>query len=120
MEKREIVKRALHFRDIPYVPWHFKFTVEAQEKLLNYLDGRDIEDCLQNHLLEMGNDIGFFEYLGDNLCKDVFGVIWDRSIDKDIGNVKETVLRQPNRRRSIEIFIKTEPGCLLILISSIR
>jgi uroporphyrinogen decarboxylase len=70
--------------------------VEAKEKLLNYLDGRYVEDYLQNHLLELGNDIGFFEYLGDNLYKDVFGVIWDRSIDKDIGNVKETVLPQPS------------------------
>lgn len=92
MNKREVVRRALNFRDIPYVPWHFKFTAEAREKLMEFLDGRDMEDYLQNHLLELGNDIGFFEYLGNNLYKDVFGVVWDRSIDKDIGNVKETVL----------------------------
>jgi len=64
MEKREVVKRALNFRDIPYVPWHFKFTVEAKDKLKEYLDGRDMEEYLQNHLLELGNDIGFFEYMG--------------------------------------------------------
>jgi uroporphyrinogen decarboxylase len=96
VEKREIVLRALNFHDIPYVPWHFKFTVEAKEKLLNYLDGRDIEEYLQNHLVELGDDIGFFEYLGDNLYKDVFGVIWDRSIDKDIGNVRGTLLPEPS------------------------
>ena len=95
MDKREVIKRALAFKEIPYVPWHFKFTVEAKDKLLNYLKGRDIEEYLQNHLLELGNDIGFFEYLGNDLYKDVFGVIWDRSIDKDIGNVKETVLVEP-------------------------
>jgi uroporphyrinogen decarboxylase len=95
MEKREVVKRALAFKEIPYVPWHFKFTVEAKEKLIRYLDGRDVEEYLHNHLLELGNDIGFFEYLGNNLYKDVFGVIWDRSIDKDIGNVIKTVLPEP-------------------------
>ena len=95
MEKREVVKRALHFQGIPYVPWHFKFTVEAREKLIKYLQGKDIEEYLQNHLLELGNDIGFFEYLGNNLYQDVFGVIWDRSIDKDIGNVNGTVLPEP-------------------------
>jgi len=95
MEKREVVKRALNFRDIPYVPWHFKFTVEAKDKLKEYLDGRDMEEYLQNHLLELGNDIGFFEYMGNNLYKDVFGVVWDRSIDKDIGNVTLTVLPEP-------------------------
>lgn len=96
MQKREIVTRALNFQEIPYVPWHFKFTVEAREKLLNYLNGRDPEEYLQNHLLELGDDIGFFEYLGDNLYKDVFGVIWDRSIDKDIGNVKGSLLPEPS------------------------
>ncbi len=96
MEKREIVKRVLAFKEIPYVPWHFKFTVEAKDKLLEYLDGRDLEDYLQNHILELGNDIGFFEYLGDDLHKDVFGVVWDRSIDKDIGNVKGSILAEPS------------------------
>lgn len=95
MEKREVVKRALGFQEIPYVPWHFKFTLEAKEKLVEYLNGNDIEDYLQNHILELGNDIGFFEYLGDNHYKDVFGVIWDRSIDKDIGIVKGTLLPEP-------------------------
>ena len=95
MDKREVVKRALAFKDIPYVPWHFKFTVEAKEKLLEYLKGKDIEDYLQNHILELGNDIGFFEYLGNNLYRDVFGVVWDRSIDKDIGNVTGTILPEP-------------------------
>jgi uroporphyrinogen decarboxylase len=95
MQKRELVTRALNFQDIPYVPWHFKFTVEAKEKLLHYLDGRDPEQYLQNHLIELGDDIGFFEDLGNNLFRDVFGVIWDRSIDKDIGNVKGSLLSEP-------------------------
>ncbi len=96
MEKREIVKKVLTFKEIPYVPWHYKFTVEAKDKLLAYLDGGDVEDYLQNHILELGNDIGFFEYLGNDLHKDVFGVVWDRSIDKDIGNVKGEVLAVPS------------------------
>lgn len=95
MNKREIVTKALNFQEIPWVPWHFKFTLEAKEKLLIYLNGRDTEEYLQNHLLELGDDVGFFEYLGDNLYKDVFGVIWDRSIDKDIGNVKGSLLTEP-------------------------
>lgn len=95
MEKREVVKRALAFKEIPYVPWHFKFTVEAKEKLQAYLEDEDIEEYLQNHFLELGNDIGFFEFLGNDLYQDVFGVIWDRSIDKDIGNVKGTLLPEP-------------------------
>lgn len=96
MQKREIVTRALNFREIPYVPWHFKFTAEAREKVLNYLADRDIEEYLQNHILELGDDVGFFKHLGDDLYQDVFGVIWDRSIDKDIGNVRGYLLPEPS------------------------
>ncbi len=96
MNKRELVIMALNFEEIPWVPWHFKFTLEAKEKLLSYLNGRDPEEYLQNHLLELGDDVGFFEYLGDNLYRDVFGVIWDRSIDKDIGNVQGSLLEEPS------------------------
>jgi uroporphyrinogen decarboxylase len=50
---------------------------------------------LENHFLGLGNGIGFFDELGDNRFQDVFGVVWDRTIDKDIGNVKGCVLPEP-------------------------
>ncbi len=49
----------------------------------------DLEPILHNHLLGLGNDIGFFEDIGNDRVKDGFGVVWDRSVDKDIGNVEE-------------------------------
>jgi uroporphyrinogen decarboxylase len=55
----------------------------------------EIEDALQNHLLKLGSDIGFFTDLGDNHVQDIFGVVWDRSIDKDIGNVEGCMLTKP-------------------------
>jgi len=55
----------------------------------------DLEDALQNHLLKLGSDIGFFTDLGNNHVQDVFGVVWDRSIDKDIGSVDGCVLPEP-------------------------
>ncbi len=55
----------------------------------------DLEDALQNHLLKLGSDIGFFTDLGDDCFQDVFGVVWDRSIDKDIGTPKEVTLKEP-------------------------
>jgi uroporphyrinogen decarboxylase len=54
-----------------------------------------LEPILHNHLLGLGNDIGFFEDLGNDRVRDVFGVIWDRSVDKDIGNVENPLLVQP-------------------------
>jgi uroporphyrinogen decarboxylase len=54
-----------------------------------------LEDALQNHLLKLGSDIGFFTDLGNDRVQDAFGVVWDRSIDKDIGNVEGCVLPEP-------------------------
>jgi hypothetical protein len=45
--------------------------------------------------LELGSAIGFFEDLGENRTRDVFGVVWDRSVDKDIGIVEGCVLPEP-------------------------
>ena len=55
----------------------------------------DLDGVLGNHILQLGSDIGFFDYLGDDRYQDVFKVVWDRSIDKDIGNVTGCVLSEP-------------------------
>ena len=96
MNKREIIRTALEHRRPPYVPWSFGFTLEAKEKLrAHYGEEKDLETVLGNHLLRLGSDIGFFADVGPNLVQDVFGVVWDRSIDKDIGDVKNSVLAEP-------------------------
>ena len=68
------------------------FTMEAKEKLQRHYGCQDIEGPLENHLLKLGSDIGFFTDLGKDRVQDVFGVVWDRSVDKDIGNVEGQVL----------------------------
>jgi uroporphyrinogen decarboxylase len=95
MNKREIVKLVLEGKPPPYVPWSFGFTKEARDKLQAFFAPQELEDVLGNHLLKLGSDIGFFTDVGDQCVQDVFGVVWDRSIDKDIGNVKGCVLSQP-------------------------
>lgn len=95
MTKREIIKLALDGKKPPYVPWSFRFTKEAKEKLIEHFGDPDLEKLLHNHIVELGSAIGFFTDLSDNLYQDVFGVVWDRSIDKDIGNVKGCVLTEP-------------------------
>ena len=80
----------------PYVPWSLSFTLEAAEKLQAHYATSDLETVLGNHLLELGNGIGFFNDLGHNRVQDVFGVVWDRSVDKDIGNVQGALLKEPS------------------------
>ena len=95
MQKRDIIRMVLEGKQPPYVPWSFGFTWEAAEKLAAYYGTHDIEPFLHNHLLGLGNGIGFFTDLGNDHVQDVFKVVWDRSVDKDIGVVISTPLSGP-------------------------
>ncbi len=95
MTKREVIRMVLEAQSPPYVPWSCGFTQEAKAKLQAHYGAVDLEDALQNHLLKLGSDIGFFADLGNDCLQDVFGVVWDRSIDKDIGTPKEVTLKEP-------------------------
>jgi uroporphyrinogen decarboxylase len=93
--KREIIRTVIDGKRPPYVPWSFSFTIEARERLTQHFGTDELESILHNHLLGFGNEIGFFEDLGNHRVKDVFGVVWNRSIDKDIGNVENPQLVEP-------------------------
>ena len=95
MNKRDVVKLVLDGQRPPYVPWSCGFTAEAREKLQAHYGPADLEDALQNHVLDLGNGIGFFDPLDQDRVQDVFGVVWNRSVDKDIGTVEGCVLPEP-------------------------
>ena len=95
MEKRSVVRLVLEGKQPPYVPWSFGFTKEAKTKIQEHFNQVDLEPVLQNHLLKLGSDIGFFTDVGNDCVRDVFGVLWDRSVDKDIGIVKNQVIPEP-------------------------
>ena len=101
MTKREVIKTVLDGKKPPYVPWSFKFTVEPKQMLMDHYGVNDLDEVLGNHILQLGSDIGFFEELGKDQFRDVFGVIWDRSIDKDIGDPKGIVLPEPNLKNYV-------------------
>jgi len=95
MTQRDVIKLVLDGKKPPYVPWSYSFTVEANEKLVDHYGHDDIISAVDNHILGLGRDIGFFEDIGNDRVRDVFGVVWNRSIDKDIGNVEGQVLPEP-------------------------
>jgi len=95
LNKRQLVKLAVEGRKVPYVPWHCNFTFEAAQKLREHFGRDDLDAVLDNHFVKLGQDIGFFEDLGNDRFRDGFGVVWDRNIDKDIGVVEEYLLSEP-------------------------
>ncbi len=95
MTPREVVGCVLDGKKPPYVPWSFKFTKEAANKLAAHYGTRDLDAAVGNHMLRIGNDIGFFTDIGGDCVRDAFGVVWDRSVDKDIGIVRGCVIPEP-------------------------
>lgn len=98
MNKRQVIRAVLDGQRPPYVPWSFGFTKEAKARLQEHYGPVKLEEMLLNHLLKLGSDIGFFTDVGNDCVRDVFGVVWDRSLDKDIGIVKGCVLAEPTLR----------------------
>ncbi|MBN2710883.1 MAG: uroporphyrinogen-III decarboxylase-like protein [Planctomycetes bacterium] len=93
--KREVIRMALNHKRPPYVPWNCGFTHEARQKLVDYYGTQNLDAVLGNHSLGLGSGVGFFEDMGNDCVRDVFGVVWDRSKDKDIGMIKGEVLPEP-------------------------
>lgn len=94
--KREIVQTVMRGDVPPYVPWSFSFTLEAAEQLKAHYGVSDLDEVLDNHILGLGSSIGFFECLPNERVRDVFGVLWDRSVDRDIGIVEQPALSSPS------------------------
>ena len=95
MTKRDVIKIVLEGKKPPYVPWSFKFTQEPYDQLKAYYGTNDLDLPIGNHILQLGSDIGFFKNIGNHWYQDVFGVVWDRNIDKDIGDIQEPLLKDP-------------------------
>jgi uroporphyrinogen decarboxylase len=97
MTPRDVVVTALKGNPPPYVPWSFRFTKEPWSMLCKHygIDHKDLPAAVGNHIVELGSDIGFFEDVGQEKYRDVFGVVWDRSVDRDIGIVCDYPLKEP-------------------------
>jgi len=97
MTKREIVRMTLEGGQPPYTPWSFRFTAEPQQALCRHYacDAGDLIGHTGCHILELGSDIGFFDEIATDRFRDVFGVVWDRSMDKDIGMPVDYLLEEP-------------------------
>ena len=96
MTPRDVMRCAVDGKRPPYVPWQMGFTLEAYEKLETHFGHGNVERALQNHTVGVGNGIFFTESAGPDRVSDPFGVIWDRSVDEDIGVVANCVLPEPS------------------------
>jgi uroporphyrinogen decarboxylase len=94
MTKREVIRAVYEGQRPPYVPWHIAFTLAARARLETHYGDR-LDQVLDNHNLSLGSGVGYFQEIGNDRFRDIFGVVWDRSVDKDIGVVEGCQLPEP-------------------------
>ncbi len=96
MTPREVVIEALNFRPPPYVPWAWSMTQQCAKRMRSWLgDGADLDAFIGSHFLDIGSALGRFEEVRADHFRDVYGVVWDRSIDRDIGTPIDWPIRRP-------------------------
>lgn len=95
MTKRDIVIDALEFRRPAYVPWAWDMTHQCAERCREHLGADDLSAFIGSHFLDVGATIGRFEPIDAGHVRDTYGVLWDRTIDKDIGTPCDWPIKQP-------------------------
>jgi uroporphyrinogen decarboxylase len=88
MTPRDRVLQALNHEQPDITPWHITFTIPARQKLEKLLGATGLNREIGNHFAKIeavAEDA--WQEIEPDFWRDEFGVIWDRTIDKDIGNV---------------------------------
>jgi uroporphyrinogen decarboxylase len=97
--KREVVIEALSFRTPPYVPWAWEMTERCAARLRAHLGVDDLDPFMESHFFNVEPVNGRFEKVDETHVRDTYGVIWDRSVDKDIGVPVDWPIKAPEDLR---------------------
>jgi uroporphyrinogen decarboxylase len=97
MTNRERVIASLEHRQPDKTPYCIGFTQKAHAKMVDYYGDPGFEPKLGNcfTMLKTVRPDAWQEIRPD-LWRDQFGVLWDRSVDKDIGNVVNRLVTAEN------------------------
>ena len=96
MDHRQCVIDALEFRPPDKVPFCFPMTDAARVNFEKAV-GSDHPILTQgDSVVWVGVANGAFRDLGNDRFKDIFGVVWNRTVDKDIGVVENKLLPKPS------------------------
>lgn len=110
MTPRERVINALEHRQPDQVPWTVSLTQQEHRKLIEYTGNEAILNEFGSHIAEM-NFYSKVPVQGrPGFIIDHFGVVWNRTVDKDIGIVDRYLLSEPEISRIIDIIppVQTE------------
>jgi len=103
------------------VPYHFPCTIPSRIKLENHYDTKDLATVLDQNIVKFSARASRPpQEIKPDFFRDEFGVVWNRTVDKDIGAVEEFFLKDrslkgfqfpnphdPNRSAAMQAFTET-------------
>lgn len=97
MTPKERVKTAISHRQPDRCPWHLDFTVRAHQRMVEHTGDVDFASRIGCHIagVDPVAPDAWVEVTRD-MWRDQFGVIWNRTIDKDIGNPDGAIFPEPS------------------------
>jgi uroporphyrinogen decarboxylase len=98
---RERVWQSIRHKQTDRVPWHFPCTIPTRIKLEKYYGTTDLTAALDQNMVKFSARANQPAVeIRPDIFRDEFGVVWNRTVDKDIGAVEEFLLKD----RSIKGF----------------
>jgi uroporphyrinogen decarboxylase len=89
MSPRERVWQAIRHQQPDRVPWQVNCTVPMRQKLEAYFGTTELDDVLGNHLARYrARGPNSVREIRPGFFRDEFGVVWNRTVDRDIGVVE--------------------------------
>jgi uroporphyrinogen decarboxylase len=95
MTRKEVIIEALASRPVPYVPWSWGPTGACARRLKAHLGADDLWEFLDPHTVGMAAASPGLVPVGKDRLRDAYGVVWDRTVDKDIGTPCDWPIRRP-------------------------
>ncbi|OGS20504.1 MAG: hypothetical protein A2252_01065 [Elusimicrobia bacterium RIFOXYA2_FULL_39_19] len=97
MTNRERVITSLKHKQPDKVPYNISFTQQAHAKMAAFYGDPDFEEKLGNCSIEMDTKpANSWKEIKKGFWQDQFGVLWDRTLDKDIGVVSNVLITPEN------------------------
>ena len=96
MTRRERVAMALDHQQPDAVPYNIGFTAPLREKVCEHYGTADLAETIGNHLAILpALTPDAWTEVEPGMWRDEFGVVWDRTVDTDIGTVANCCLPEP-------------------------
>ncbi|MCL2377635.1 MAG: uroporphyrinogen decarboxylase [Defluviitaleaceae bacterium] len=97
MTKRERVIAALQHRQTDFIPYEIGLTKAMHDKMVEFYGDASYKERIGTHIISAYYDGGTAPILGkEDYYQDDFGVVWNRTVDKDIGVVENILIPEPD------------------------